>query len=352
MKAIIKKICKNIVIAEDFSYPFDEGAKKCLLALYNNLLNLREYLFVTDLKNDVNGLKVEKIVLGKLFSQYQLKSLLDKHSPNFIIYLPKASYTFNSLLRAKILKVLSKQSKIVVVGFQRRKFNMIFKFFLRFMKPDLLFVFDDYTNRFFSARGFNIKKLPPVVDLNRFIPVNKDIKFALRSKYGFNFSKKIILHVGHIKTTRNIASFISIQNTGKFQVVLVGSTSTRQDNKLKGKMRDAGIIVIDSYIENIEEIYQLADIYVFPVRREDSAIDMPLSVLEAISCNLPIVTTRFGALPDYFSEDNSFKYFDFDNQLLDKINNIDLVNINNCEKVKDYSWDNFANTIIDEYKKL
>jgi hypothetical protein len=57
----------------------------------------------------------------------------------------------------------------------------------------------------------------------------------------------------------------------------------------------------------------LADVYVFPnfVDREDtilSAIDIPLSVPGAMSCNLPVITTRFGGL-DRLLEDRSGLFF-------------------------------------------
>ena len=53
----------------------------------------------------------------------------------------------------------------------------------------------------------------------------------------------------------------------------------------------------------------MSDLYVFPVVNNTEAIDMPLSVLEAMSCSLPVISTRFGGLVDYFEEDTGFRYF-------------------------------------------
>ena len=56
------------------------------------------------------------------------------------------------------------------------------------------------------------------------------------------------------------------------------------------------------YITHLEEIYALSDCYVFPTTDRRYCVEMPLSVLEAMSCNLPMLTTRFGALPGVFEE--------------------------------------------------
>ena len=55
---------------------------------------------------------------------------------------------------------------------------------------------------------------------------------------------------------------------------------------------------LGGFVESIEHLYQAADCFVFPVLAADGAIELPLSVLEAMATNLPIMTTRFGGLPE------------------------------------------------------
>jgi glycosyltransferase involved in cell wall biosynthesis len=64
--------------------------------------------------------------------------------------------------------------------------------------------------------------------------------------------------------------------------------------------------VIDEFVANVAELYQLADCYVFPVppthwsAEAHWSIDAPLSILEAMACDLPVVSTRWEGLTRLF----------------------------------------------------
>jgi len=60
--------------------------------------------------------------------------------------------------------------------------------------------------------------------------------------------------------------------------------------------------ILTEYLPHVEHLYQASDAYVFPVTSTDNAIEVPLSVLEALACDVPVVSTRFGGLPRLFGE--------------------------------------------------
>jgi glycosyltransferase involved in cell wall biosynthesis len=136
-------------------------------------------------------------------------------------------------------------------------------------------------------------------------------------------------------------------NSG-FHVVLISSTSTTIDPDLLIELRQSGVQVITDFMEDIQHFYQLADCYVFPVFHAMSAIDAPLSVLEAMACNLPIVTTRFGALPSMFEPGNGFYYGESEEEIIDMVKQAAMEqNCKTSEKVSSYSWDSLALSIVD-----
>jgi len=100
----------------------------------------------------------------------------------------------------------------------------------------------------------------------------------------------------------------ALQTLPGVQTLLAGSRSTPQDATLIEELRAAGVRVIADFVPHVEELYQLADLYVFPCppdapAEQTPAIEVPLSVLEALACDLPVATTRFGGLPALFPAD-------------------------------------------------
>ena len=113
-----------------------------------------------------------------------------------------------------------------------------------------------------------------------------------------------------------VANIQKMQNT---QILLVGSTSTTVDKSLKKDLLLSGVKVIDFYVDNIQEIYQMADCYIFPTQSAIDAVEIPLSVLEAMYCNIPVLTERFGGLVDMFKEGDGFWFYENKEELNNKL---------------------------------
>lgn len=61
-------------------------------------------------------------------------------------------------------------------------------------------------------------------------------------------------------------------------------TEAEKDASIRTMLEIRGnITIIDTYLRNVQEVYQLADVYLFPVQEIENCIDIPLSVLEAAS---------------------------------------------------------------------
>lgn len=338
---------KVFFISEALSAPFDEGAKKLCLSVHKQLEKKRDVLSVTKEGNNIDDLKIKKIGLNKLFLNNNLRKCIKNYSPDIILYIPDASITFNSFIRARILKGMNKASKVVMIGTQNREYSSAQKFLIaNLLKPDLLMLHRKTDCDFFLKMGLNVKLLPPAVDRDIFSPPTGEEKKKIRFEFDIPDNKKVVLHVGHIKSNRNIESLVKLQEIEEVQVIIFGSTSTEVDRNVKNNLEKKGIRVFDEFIPDISKVYKMSDIYVFPVASNKGAIDMPLSVLEALACNLPIVTTRFGALEEYFMEDTGFRYFDSSKELIEIVKGVDSAMLENNKKIEPFTWDSFTDEIL------
>ncbi|MBC7260939.1 MAG: glycosyltransferase family 4 protein, partial [Chloroflexi bacterium] len=220
------------------------------------------------------------------------------------------------------------------------------KWFISHLAPDWVLAQSRRTVEEMTACGCRAGFLPPAVDTQRFRPALPAEKIVLRCKYGIPVGVTVVTHVGHLKGKRNLAHLLTVQKTGCYHTLVVTSTSTEQDKDLKKLLCNAGGTVIDKYITNIEDIYRLSDVYLFLAEEETAAIEIPLSVLEAMSCNLPVITTPFGGLPDFFSEGKGLLYWRGETAIVDLINAALSMPSATRELVESYTWAAAAQALV------
>ena len=217
------------------------------------------------------------------------------------LYLPGQSATLASFLRATILRAATRKA-IVLVALQPARIPTPARPLLKLLKPRVVLTPSPTLAEEVRRLGMRSVLFPLWVDQERFRPVPEESKKALREKYGLPEDAKIVLHVGHLSPLRNLEWIESLGRGDSSVLTMVVAGSSVASHQLADRLRSAGVRVISRYLPNIEEVYQLANVYVFPVRDERGAIGVPLSVLEAMSCNIPVVATRFGGLPRMFAE--------------------------------------------------
>ncbi|MFA4640542.1 glycosyltransferase family 4 protein [Pyrococcus kukulkanii] len=304
-------------------------------------------------EHDVVLVSRKDVLKPKFFQFYK------KFNPDIVHYI--TAPTLSSLLVLKLIKSLDPEVKVVASALHPYSLKLfgnnssLRRKILEKVRPDLMLIQTKRLEALLTRLSIPYAYLPNGVDIDVFMPVSKKKKKELREKYGISPEKTVILHVGHIKPERNLHTLIDIKKLLKDSVegLVVASDYFGVNKEIYHSLLKNNIKIITKYIPNIEEVYQLADIYIFPTRKEGS-IFMPLSVLEAMACNLPVITTPFDGLLTYFKEGNGIFYADspenfllFVKQLLE--NNID---VKTRDFVIKYSWDNVITRLLNLYKNL
>lgn len=303
-----------LLFSERLAPPPDEGIKKLALNLAAALRGLgHDVLTLTTGGADWPELAVSSIAADRLLRARELADRIAAHRPDAVLYVPTASLTLAAGLRGRVLKRHAGGAPTALIATQGRRHGPLVRLAARLVAPDLCAAQAAGTLAQARALGWRAALLPPGVDTQEFRPPAPEEKRRLREKYGLPADAFIVLHAGHLIRRRGVARLAGIADLAC--AVLVASTSTPPDAGLADELRRAGVLVIRSYVPAIAELYRAADAYIFPVPpdpADPSAIDLPLSVLEAAACNLPILTTRFGALPELWPDRPGVVFWDTD----------------------------------------
>ena len=125
------------------------------------------------------------------------------------------------------------------------------------------------------------------IDKKKFYSVEKNIQLSLKQRFGFDLKKKLVLHVGHGLINRGICD-LKLVDKKRFDCLLVDSGLYNENNILED-LRQSGICVLSGYQPNIQDYYQMADVYFFTTNNSNNVISIPLSITEALACGTPAI---------------------------------------------------------------
>lgn len=323
----------RVCIVGDASEPLDEGMKKTTHSLARALAEHCDVLVLDPLQ----------VTKGCFWAS------LVRYHPEIIHYVPGPS------LRSFVLLATTKAltSAATVMSLTHPDPALPRRLACRFFKPNLLLSQSLQTEELFRNLGCEIQYLPNGIDVNQFHPVSHNEKTHLRHQYDIPTEAFIVLHVGNTRQARNLGILTALQQDG-CQVLVISSTTIEGDLSTDTDLTAAGCLLWNRYIEAIEEVYALADCYVFPTPTGVGAIEHPLSIMEAMACNLPVVTKKFGALPRVFEPGGGLYFVDTDEQLRDTV-----LHVRDTEeatatraKVIGLSWDAIAEQLLNLYRGL
>ncbi len=278
------------------------------------------------------------------------KKIMDFH-PQIIHFIPGP--TIRSLAFVKGLKTLFPKAKTVVSA-THPFISPFSQRFIPLFKPDLILTQSREKEALFSGAGCKTRFLPNGVDTGRFMPVSREEKRRLRGKHRIAKNKYVVLHVGSVDKARNTLLFNRLPKMKGVQGLIIGSITLPMEQDVYHSLIDSGCLVYREYLPNIEEVYKLADCYIFPTSNWRKGVELPLSVLEAMACNLPVISTPFGGLPQLFTAGDGLSFAANDGEIITQFCNLRGSNAKTKtrEKVLPYSWESITQRLEHLYNEL
>jgi glycosyltransferase involved in cell wall biosynthesis len=157
--------------------------------------------------------------------------------------------------------------------------------------------------RYPLAQG-QLTRIPNTADLAAFKPVTADEQTDLRRKLGIPLARTVVVNVGRITYSKGMMTLINawpavVQRNPDVLLVVVGSGKGYWDDcedelieyVRANQLQDHVLLVGQS--DRAREYFQAADLFVSPSEYEGFA----LTLIEALGCGLPTVTTSVGEAP-------------------------------------------------------
>lgn len=334
-----------IILSNCLTVSPDEGSRKVADSIVRRIREAEPGASVITY-DSAPGYGDAHLPLNKWLLSGKLASLLRRGEPP-LLYLPTPAKMLPLAIRSLVLCLSGgKGPKILLtMPFPLGKLSAAL---LKLSGAELIVISRSALEYYRSFLDQRVHYLKLGVDTRRFCPVEPERKAELRDKYGIPRDKKVVLHVGHLNAGRNVGTLLSVDPD--FHAVLVVSTQTadQRDEQLRSRLlAKENITLLDSYIPDIQELYQLADVYLFPVQNPESCIDAPLSALEAAACGIPVVATPYGELKELLSHDGFYPLEEMAPEALNaQLRRAAAEGRSPRESVQEYDWNYAAEKLL------
>ena len=127
---------------------------------------------------------------------------------------------------------------------------------------------------------------------------------------GFEKNDFIIGYVGRIAREKSLLTlkkaFNKIQGYNN-KLLFVGDGINNLKNKLKGNNKN---IILTGKVNNVIQYLNAMDVFVMPSLTETTC----LAALEAMSCELPVISTKVGSIRNYIKDKKTGLFFSKENE--------------------------------------
>jgi glycosyltransferase involved in cell wall biosynthesis len=157
----------------------------------------------------------------------------------------------------------------------------------------------------YGVSSRNIIPIPNSVDTNKFFPANQEEKYLLRQKLEIPQNERVVIFTGRLVTYKGLPLLLRVwkkiqQEHSNVRLMLLGSGGSDIHNceeDLKIYVKVNGLedsVQFMGSIDNVCDYLRASDIFVFPSENEA----FPLSLIEAMACGLPVISTSAGGIKD------------------------------------------------------
>lgn len=334
-----------IILSNCFSKITDEGGLKVANHLARRMKEADRSVLLVSCGKDATGCDCH-YPANKLLLNAKLACFLRK-SKDDVLYIPAFARMLPTAVRIALLSLYTRR-RLRTLLVMKSHVGTMARMLLKLSRAEIIALSDEALTSYQEVIGKRATRLYAGVDTKRFVPVDAQHKAMLREKYGIPINKLVVLHVGHLTEGRNLSQLLKLNDHFHIIIVVSSFSLNVKDEWLRAQLlQRSNVTLIDEYLPAVEEIYQLSDVYFFPVVEDGNCIDVPLSAMEAAACGVPVVSTEYGEMCSLIGKRGIYRIDSFDADALNALVRRAVEDgISPRENVLCYNWDHAVEQLI------
>ncbi len=264
-----------------------------------------------------------------------VRATVSAFQPDLVIYVPSPRPMLSTFYRGFTLRRAAPDANHVMFPLVPLMETRHPAALLRRLYPGLILVSSYRSLLSLSRLSLDGEVVPFGVDPTCYRPATDDERSEVRKRHGIDENTFVFLlgSKSHADAREVIAALGD-------DIKIVDGPHQRSVDSPSGRRRRR-----TSKTEDPREWYTLADCFVFADKDVNQSIEIPMGVVEALACGVPVLTTPFGGLRDFFLEGVDLYYWDSVEQLADTARRLREGYPAHVRSVDEFSWQNVVRQI-------
>jgi len=310
-------VAKILLVTYPIKPPWNEGSKNTAWQIANKAK--RHHFFLLTTEGEVNLPEKDSIKWQTIYPENSSRKRQQLHLISFLIFntLDADIYHFlfvptllTSLFLNLIVRIKRKKSVQTVPSLYKHTF--LAKEATRLFFADKIVTLSHLTTEKLHQVGIQqVVNINSGIDLERFSDTTD--KKIFRRKLNLPKEKVLALFSGELSRLGSLDFMLSlakkvIESDNCVHIIFASPTRLPQDviarknaQEYLQKTGQAKSVTFLGDVDDFSDVLKASDIFLFPVSRMRGKIDTPLTLLEAMACELPVIVTDISPLNELVS---------------------------------------------------
>ncbi len=312
---------KILLVTRPLSPPWDEASKNFAFDLIKNIsdknVTILTSTFNKELGKNVHQAQIHQESKNDFNFKEKIRSLLFqiKNRKNFdVIHYMFTPTKLNSFVIKNFIK--NKKVKTIQTVATLREDLYSDEELKKLMFGDVIVTYSKYAKQKLESFGLkNVRQIYPGFNLNKFKPEEKDVE--LMKKWNLKPEDTIVSFPGEFvrlgATDFVIDTFLELWKDKKNHNIkylcacrIKNEKDAEKKKEVIEKLKKAGHldkVAFSDTFGDVNKLYNLADIILFPVNNMRGKFDVPLAMIEPYACKKPVIASDLPILQEFSNDE-------------------------------------------------